>query len=152
MGRRVGANAAGGLRSEGYRRCTDKTAAFPQAFPRFQMRRAGLNEAVAFTVWRSADLEAGLRASVGFRVWALGFSGGMVLKFSGLPCLNWAMGRRDCHENPRRAPRTRRQARAIRYPGNEYRQPKGIADGGWENSEQCDLPVVRAAIVGVGHG
>jgi hypothetical protein len=33
----------------GYRRSTDKTAAFPQAFSQFRMRWASLNKGVAFT-------------------------------------------------------------------------------------------------------
>jgi hypothetical protein len=55
---------------EDRRRSTYKTAAFPQAFSRFRMRWAGLNEGVAFAGWRSADWEAGLRASFGLGVWA----------------------------------------------------------------------------------
>ena len=80
----------------------------------------GLNEGVTFAGWRSADLDAGLRASFGLpvlrsrtaeggRVSVLGFSGKTVFRLHRISCFVRSLGRRDGHENPRRPPGTRRQ-------------------------------------------
>ena len=47
-GRGVVTTDVRGLKLEGYRRSTHKTAALAEAFPRFGMRWADLNEVVAF--------------------------------------------------------------------------------------------------------